>query len=200
MKKILYASVMMLFCSTLLLGIIYPALIWATAKLAFPGQASGSLVVKDGAVVGSSLIGQKFTNPRYFQPRPSAVDFNGTGSGGSNLAPTNPDLLTQVTKNADSQIKANPGQADKVPVELVCASSSGLDPQVTKEAAVWQVKRVAAARKMDEKIIAAAVDKYAQGPLLGFIGPEMVNVLELNIYLDSITPPGLKILVPGGKS
>jgi K+-transporting ATPase ATPase C chain len=185
MKKILFTSAMMLLCFTLLCGMIYPAFVWAAAKLAFPGQANGSLIIKDGVIVGSSLIGQKFTKPGYFQPRPSAVDFSGIGSGGSNLAPTNPDLLALVIKNADARIKENPGQADKVPAELVCASSSGLDPQITKEAAVWQVKRVAAARKMDEKLITAAVDKYTQRPLFGFIGPEMVNVLEINLYLDA---------------
>jgi K+-transporting ATPase ATPase C chain len=186
MKKIFFTSVMMILCFTLLFGIIYPAFVWAAAKLAFPDQANGSLIIKDGIVIGSSLIGQKFTKPGYFQTRPSAVDFNGTGSGGSNLAPTNPDLVTQVMKNTDVQFKANPGQNAKVPAELVCASSSGLDPQITKEAALWQVKRVAKARSLDEKAVMEAVDKYTQKPLFGFIGPEMVNVLEINLYLDGL--------------
>ena len=195
MKKILFTSAMMLLCFTFLCGLFYPALIWAAAKLAFPGQAKGSLIVKDGVVVGSSLLGQKFIKPQYFHSRPSAVDYNASNSGGSNLAPTNPDLITGVLKNADSEIKDNPQQAEKVPGDLVSASASGLDPQITRAAAIWQIKRVAAARKIDEKMIMAAVDKYTEEPLLGFIGPKMVNVLELNIYIDSITAGGGKKLI-----
>jgi K+-transporting ATPase ATPase C chain len=186
MKKIMFTSVMMLLCFTFLLGIVYPAFVWAAAKLAFPAQANGSLVVKNGVVAGSLLIGQKFTEPGYFQTRPSAVDFNGAGSGGSNLGPSNPDLAARILKDTDAQINANPGQTKKVPAELVCTSASGLDPQITKEAALWQVKRVAAARKVDEKMVADVVNKYTQKPLLGFIGPEMVNVLEINMYLDAV--------------
>jgi K+-transporting ATPase ATPase C chain len=200
MKKILFTSVIMLLCFTFLCGFIYPAFIWAAAKLAFPGQAKGSLVTKEGVIVGSSLLGQKFTKPLYFHSRPSAVDYNASNSGGSNLAPTNPDLITGVLKNADAEMKDNPQQTEMVPEDLVSASASGLDPQITKEAAVWQIKRVAAARKVDEKMIMAAVDKYTQEPLLGFVGPKMVNVLELNIYIDSIISDSPKSSVAGGKN
>ena len=200
MKKILFTSAMMLLCFTFLCGVVYPALICAAAKLVFPGQSKGSLVVKDGVVVGSSLLGQKFTKPQYFHSRPSAVDYNASNSGGSNLAPTNPDLITGILKNADAELKDNPQQAGKVPGDLVSASASGLDPQITREAAIWQIKRVAAAREVDEKIIMSAVNKYTEEPLLGFIGPKMVNVLELNMYIDSITPADPKISVTGGKS
>ncbi len=185
MKKILFTSLMMLMCFTLLLGFIYPVIVWAVSGLAFPWQAKGSLVAKGGVVVGSSIIGQKFTSARYFHARPSAVDFNAGASGGSNLGPSNPDLVSRIINNADAEIKANPGQAEKVPGELVCASSSGLDPHITKEAAMWQVKRVAKARALDEKKLGGYVEKMAQKPLFGFIGPEKVNVLELNMYLDS---------------
>jgi K+-transporting ATPase ATPase C chain len=200
MKKILFTSAMMLLCFTFLCGLVYPALIWAAAKLAFPGQANGSLVIKDGVIVGSRLLGQKFTKPSYFHSRPSAVDYNASNSGGSNLAPTNTGLITGILKNAEAESKDNPQQAEKVPGDLVSASASGLDPQITREAAIWQIKRVAVARKVDEKTIMAAVDKYTEEPLLGFIGPKMVNVLELNMYIDSITAANPKISVMGGRN
>jgi len=192
MKKILITSLVMLGIFTLLTGIIYPVFIWGVAKLVFPKQAEGSLIKKDGTIIGSKLIAQKFEQPGYFNARPSAIDpdynvntFNAVNSGGSCMAPTNPDLVTAVMKRLDAEKKLNPDNTGKVvPDDMLTASASGLDPEITKEAAIWQAARVAKARKLDEISIIDAINKFTQKPFLGFIGPEMVNVLELNIYLD----------------
>jgi K+-transporting ATPase ATPase C chain len=191
MKKILITSLAMLGIFTLLTGIIYPVFVWGVAKLVFPRQAEGSLIIKNGTIIGSKLIAQKFEKPEYFHPRPSAIDpdynvntFNAVNSGGSNLAPTNPDLVTAVMKRLDAEKKMNPDSTGKIPDDRLTASASGLDPEITKADAMWQAPRVAKARNLDEKTVMAAIDKFTEKPFLGFIGPERVNVLELNIYLD----------------
>jgi K+-transporting ATPase ATPase C chain len=191
MKKILITSVIMLVIFTVLTGLIYPVVVWGIAKLIFPKQAEGSLITKNGTVIGSKLIAQKFEKPEYFHPRPSAMDpdynvntSNAVSSGGSNLAPSNPDLVTAVMKRLDDEKKANPDSTGIMPDDMLTASASGLDPEITKADAIWQSPRVAKARKVDEKIVTAAIDKFTEKPWLGFIGPERVNVLELNIYLD----------------
>ncbi len=192
MKKILMTSITMLGIFTLLTGIIYPVFVWGVAKLVFPKQAEGSLITKNSTVIGSRLIAQKFEKPGYFHARPSAIDpdynvntFNAVSSGGSNLAPTNPDLVAAFMKRLDAEKKLNKGNKDKIPDDMLTASASGLDPEITKTDAVWQAGRVAKARKLDEKIVIDAINKFTKKPFLGFIGPERTNVLELNIYLDA---------------
>jgi K+-transporting ATPase ATPase C chain len=191
MKKVLITSIIMLGIFTLLLGLAYPVVVWGIAKLVFPRQAEGSLIAKNGTIIGSRLIAQKFEKPGYFHPRPSAIDpdynvntFNAVSSGGSNLAPSNPDIVTGIMKRLEVEKKLNPGGAGKVPDDMLTTSASGIDPEITKADAVWQAPRVAKARKLDEKTVMEAVVKFTKKPFLGFIGPERVNVLELNIYLD----------------
>ncbi len=139
----------------------------------------------NGKVVGYAAIGQKFTDDKYFWSRPSAVDYNAAGSGGSNKGPTNPDYLKQVQDRIDTFLAHNPGvRKEEIPAELVTASGSGQDPDLSPAAAKIQVKRIAAIRKIDESKLYALVDQHTEGPLLGFLGPSKVNVLKLNIALD----------------
>jgi K+-transporting ATPase ATPase C chain len=138
-------------------------------------------------VVGYELIGQKFTDDKYFWSRPSAVDYNAAGSAGSNKGPTNPDYLKQVQDRIDTFLVHNPGiKKEEIPAELVTASGSGEDPDLSPAAARIQVKRIAAIRKIDESKLYALVDQHTQGPLLGFLGPSKVNVLKLNVALDNL--------------
>jgi K+-transporting ATPase ATPase C chain len=184
MKKIIFTAGVMMLIFTFLCGIIYPAIVSVAAKLFFPAQADGSLMRRGGAVIGSALIAQKFEKPVYFHPRPSAVDYNASGSGGSNLAATNPELAADyIKKYRGLSVTA---VENAVPEEMLSSSASGLDPDITLSAAKWQVSRVAAARRLDEQIVNGAVLKFTKRALLGFIGPDRVNVLELNVYLDSI--------------
>ena len=173
----------------LLLGIAYPAAIVGIAQAAFPEQANGSLVRADGHVVGSSLIGQAFTGPQWFHPRPSAAGkgYDATASSGSNLGPTSRDLANRVK----GDVAAVGGSADKpVPADLVTTSGSGLDPDLSPASALWQVDRVAAARHLDPAALRALVAAQVQDPLLGVIGEPHVNVLELNLALDKLAKGG----------
>jgi K+-transporting ATPase ATPase C chain len=180
-------AVAVLFALTLLTGVAYPAAVTAVAGLVFPDQASGSLVVTaDGRAVGSVLIGQAFDDPRYFWGRPSAAGdgYDGMASGGSNLAPTSAELVERVTADVDRLRTAN-GDAP-IPVDLVTASGSGLDPHISPAAAAYQVGRVAAARGVAEADVQAAVDRHTEGSILGFLGQPRVNVLTLNLDLDGL--------------
>jgi K+-transporting ATPase ATPase C chain len=179
---------------TLLTGIVYPLVVTGIAQLFFPRQAQGSLVSVGGKVVGSSLIGQKFTDPRYFQPRPSAVDYNPLPSGGSNLGPTSAQLKAQVVLLQDSLAVANGKPAAEIPPDLLFASGSGLDPHISPKAAFFQVDRIARAHnwasieagsQMLRKLITAHIEK----PDLNFLGEPRVNVLLLNIAMDSLFAP-----------
>jgi potassium-transporting ATPase KdpC subunit len=171
---------------TAITGLAYPAVVTAVAQVVFPAQANGSLVAADGRAVGSALIGQQFSDPRFLWGRPSAAGqgYDGMASAGSNLGPTSAVLLERVRAEVDRQRAAN-GDAP-VPVELVTASASGLDPQIGPEAAEYQVARIAAARGVDASTVRAAIARHTDGPLLGFIGQPRVNVLLVNLDLDGL--------------
>jgi potassium-transporting ATPase KdpC subunit len=182
------AAVVSLVVFTVVTGIAYPAVVTGIAQLVFPHQANGSLTVKDGKTVGSTLIGQPFDDPKYFWSRPSATTPFGDNAGasaGSNLSPTNADLIKTVQSRVDALRAADPGNTAPVPVDLVTASGSGLDPDISPAAALYQVRRVAKARKLDEAIVRSLVAQHTEGRQLGLFGEPRVNVLALNLALDS---------------
>jgi K+-transporting ATPase ATPase C chain len=173
---------------TLACGIAYPLAVTAIGRAVFPAQAAGSLLVHDGQVAGSRLIGQSFTAPRYFWGRPSAtapMAYNGGASGGSTQGPLNPALLDAVKSRVAALRVTDPANLAPVPVDLVTASASGLDPDISLAAADYQVARVARARGLDVAQVRAQVARHAQQPLFGFLGEPRVNVLALNLALDS---------------
>jgi K+-transporting ATPase ATPase C chain len=175
---------------TLLVGLAYPLLMFGIGQLAFRGAADGSLVRSGGRVVGSSLIGQSWDAPQYFWGRPSAAGdgYDAGASGASNLGPTSRKLADTVRQRLDALLRANPGKtAAEVPAELVTASGSGLDPDISPAAAEFQVERVARARGLDPGRVRALVRDHTQGRALGFLGEPRVNVLELNLALDAAT-------------
>jgi K+-transporting ATPase ATPase C chain len=177
---------------TALTGLAYPLLVTGLARALFPRQAEGSLIRKDGKVIGSELIGQSFTDPGHFWGRPSAtagpdgkpLPYNGGNSGGSNLAPSNPDLKKAVEARIAALRAADPETTGPVPVDLVTASASGLDPHISPAAAAFQVHRVAKARGLDEAKVRALVAAHTEGPQLGLFGAARVHVLKLNLALD----------------
>jgi len=187
MKKNLITAVFMTIATTVLLGILYPLLVTGIAQLIFPKQANGQLIQgSDGVVVGSRLIGQPFSGPSYFHSRPSIVGAAGyvaTASGGSNLGPTNAQLIARVNGDVAKLQAENPGAA--IPVDLVTTSGSGLDPDITPAAAQFQSRRVAEERKIPETEVARLVVENSQNRQWGFLGEPRVNVLELNIALDT---------------
>jgi K+-transporting ATPase ATPase C chain len=176
---------------SVLTGVAYPLLVTGAAQALFPHQAGGSLIERDGKPVGSRLIGQNFSDPKYFWGRLSATSpmpNNGAGSGGSNLAATNPALVDQAKGRVDALRGAEPALGGPVPADLATASGSGLDPDIGPEAALVQVARVAHARGLDEARVRALVAAHSERPLLGLIGEPRVNVLELNLALDAMKP------------
>lgn len=187
MGRDLKTSIRMLAVMTLLLGALYPLAVWGIAQAFFRDQARGSLVLVDGKVRGSRLVGQAFDDARWFWGRPSATSpaCNGAGSGGSNLGPTNAALADAVRARI-ATLEAAPHLATAIPVDLVTASASGLDPHVSPAAARYQVERVAAARGLAAARVRALVEVHVEPPTLGFLGEARVNVLELNLALDAL--------------
>jgi potassium-transporting ATPase KdpC subunit len=180
-------ALILLVVLTVVTGVIYPVIVTVIAQVVFPHQANGSLIVKDGKVVGSALIGQPFDDPKYFWGRPSATSpfpYNAASSSGSNLSPTNPALVKSVQERVDALRAADPGNTAPVPVDLVTASGSGLDPHISPAAALYQVSRVAKARKLDPGVVRDLVERHTEGRQLGFLGEPRVNVLALNLALD----------------
>lgn len=186
MKKYLWPSIKLTIVLIILCAVLYPMFIALVAKLA-PGAGKGETIIVNGKVVGYTNIGQKFTADKYFWSRPSAVDYNAAGSAGSNKGPTNSDYLKQVQDRIDSFLAHNPSvKKQDIPAELVTASGSGLDPDLSPAGAKVQVRRIAIVRKIDEEKIMRLVDQQTQKPLLGLFGPPKVNVLKLNIALDNL--------------
>jgi K+-transporting ATPase ATPase C chain len=194
MLKQLRPALVSLLLLTLITGVIYPLMVTGIAQVVFPSQANGSMIIKDGQAVGSTLIGQSFDDPKYFWGRLSATGtfpynaFNAenlSGSSGSNYGPLNPALIKMVQARIDALKAADPGNSSPIPVDLVTASGSGLDPNISIAAADYQVSRVAKARGMSETQIRALVEAHTQGRQFGFLGEAVVNVLELNLALDA---------------
>ena len=189
MRLLLRPALSIFIMLTLVTGVAYPLLTTGLVQWWFPNEANGSLIEHNGEVRGSLLIGQSFTRPEYFQGRPSATGdapYNALASSGSNLAGSNPALDEAVKKNVAALRQANPAARENVPVDLVTASGSGLDPHISPEAAVWQIPRVAKARGIPESEVKRLVDEYTKKPLPYFIGEPVVNVLELNMALDDL--------------
>lgn len=174
---------------TVVFGLLYPLAFTGLAQAIFPKQANGSLIYKDGKPIGSKLIGQPFDDPKYFWSRPSAtspVPYNAASSSGSNQGPTNPDFLRAVQARVDALHTVDPDNKQPIPVDLATASGSGLDPHITPAAALYQARRVARVRGLQEPAVEELIKKHTQGRFLGVIGEPAVNVLELNLDLDGV--------------
>jgi potassium-transporting ATPase KdpC subunit len=180
-------ALMCLIIFTVITGVVYPLVVTGIAQVLFPVQANGSLIVRDGKVLGSTLIGQPFDDPKYFWGRPSATTpfgYNAGASSGSNLSPTNPDLVKAVQGRVEALRAADPGNTAPVPVDLVTASGSGLDPHISPAAALYQVSRVARERKFSRETVLTLVERHTEGRFWGLLGEPRVNVLALNLALD----------------
>jgi K+-transporting ATPase ATPase C chain len=184
--KALRASILMMVCLTALTGGLYPLVVTVLAQVAFPGRANGSLIEREGTVVGSALIGQAFSKPGCFWSRPSATSpaaYNAASSGGSNLGPLNPALAENARKRIE-ELRAADASIGSVPVDLVTASGSGLDPHISPKSAIFQSRRVAEARGRSEAEVRRLIERYTEGRQFGILGEPRVNVLLLNLALD----------------
>ena len=186
MKAQLRPAITLLALLTVIAGVIYPLTVTGLAQVLFPHQANGSLIVRDGKPYGSELIGQQFDNPKYFWGRPSAAGYNAAASSGSNLGPMNPSLEEVVQARMNALHAADPNNPLPIPVDLVTASASGLDPHISVASALYQVSRVAAARGLSEAEVMFLVEKFTEGPQFGIFGEPRVNVLLLNLALDGL--------------
>lgn len=186
MHSVWRTSIRFTIVTTVLVGLGYPLLVTGIAEAVFPRKAAGSLILKDGQVIGSELLAQSFTSDKYFHPRPSAAGngYDATSSGGSNLAQSNKALSTRIDTDVANWQKQNPGQP--VPIGLVTTSASGLDPDISPADALFQVPMVAAARRLPGATVRALVESHIQGRQLGFLGEPRVNVLALNLALDGL--------------
>jgi K+-transporting ATPase ATPase C chain len=188
MKRNLITAVLMTLVTTVLFGLLFPLLITGLAQLLFPNKANGELLTRNGKVVGSRLIGQSFSSPGYFHSRPSSAGtgYDAGNSSGSNLGPTNQSLITRVQGDADRLQAENPRAA--IPMDLLTTSASGLDPHISPEAAEFQVPRIAKERGLSEDVVREAVRQHTESRQFGVLGEARVNVLELNLSLDEISP------------
>jgi K+-transporting ATPase ATPase C chain len=185
MKSIL-KDIKLNFATLILFGLLFPQLIWVIG-LIFPQQSNGLPIYKNGELIGFENIGQKFYSDKYFWGRPSAVNYNAASTGGSNKGPTNPDYLADVEKRIEDFLAKNPEvKRREIPSDLVTASGSGLDPDISPQAAIIQISRVAKARKLEKDAIRKLVEQHIEKPLLGLFGTEKVNVLKLNLALDEL--------------
>lgn len=186
MKNHIAPAIRLTLVLLVILSVVYPLVVAGVARFA-PGEGKGETVTANGKVVGYALVGQKFTEDRYFNSRPSAVDYNASGSAGSNKGPSNPDYLKTVQARIDTFLVHNPGvRKEDIPAELVTASGSGLDPDLSPVAAKIQVARVAKVRGISSERLVQLVDEHTKGPLIGLFGPSTVNVLALNVALDQL--------------
>jgi K+-transporting ATPase ATPase C chain len=189
MNSLIRPAVVLFLLMTLLTGIIYPFVVTGLARALFPSQAAGSLLLKDGQPVGSRLIGQSFSDPKYFWSRPSATSpqpYNGLASSGSNLGPLNPALTDAIKTRIEALKAADPGNTAPVPVDLVTASASGLDPEISVAAASYQAARVARVRGLKPETVQTLIAAHTQSRFFGFLGEPRINVLELNLALDAL--------------
>jgi potassium-transporting ATPase KdpC subunit len=187
MKSHLRIGLVLFFLFTMLTGVIYPLVVTGISQIAFPYRANGSVVERNGQATGSELIGQQFDDPRYFWGRPSATEkapYNAASSSGSNLGPTNEDLLKKIRERVETIRQAHPDQEGSIPVDLATASASGLDPHISPAAAEYQVVRVAKSRGLTEDFVRQLIASYTEGRTLGLLGEPRVNVLRLNLALD----------------
>ena len=186
MKAQIRPAITLLALLTVITGMIYPLTVTGLAQILFPHHANGSLIGIDGKTYGSELIGQQFDDPKYFWSRPSAAGYNAAASSGSNLGPMNPSLEEVVQSRIDALHAADPNNPLPIPVDLVTASASGLDPHISVASALYQVSRVASARGWSEAEVTSLVEKYTEGRQFGIFGEQRVNVLLLNLALDGL--------------
>jgi len=187
MKSLLRPAITLFVLLSVVTGVVYPLVVTGIAKVVFPAQAAGSLIIKDGKPVGSKLIGQNFTDPKYFWGRPSAtgpMPYNASASSGSNQGPLNPALVDAVKGRIAALKEADPTNHAPIPADLVTASGSGLDPHISPAAAHWQAPRIARLRSLSEAEVSKLIDAHTEGRQLGLLGEPRVNVLALNLALD----------------